>query len=149
MQDGPVAVTAYTGEQVAALGIKDFTEIIQQMPGLQLSAWSPNLTIFNLRGISQNSFADNLEPPVAVYMDDAYVGSMNALSGQMFDMKRVEVLRGPQGTLFGRNATGGLIHFLSQDASEAETNGYVEVEAGDYNRTGLEFALGGIGVALL
>lgn len=143
MQDVPVAVTAYTGEQVDALGIKDFTEIIQQMPGLQLSAWSPNLTIFNLRGISQNSFADNLEPPVAVYMDDAYVGSMNALSGQMFDMKRVEVLRGPQGTLFGRNATGGLIHYLSQDASEAETNGYVEVEAGDYNRSGLEFGVGG------
>ena len=143
IQDIPISVTALSGDQVDALGLTDMTEITQQMPGLQLNAWSPNLTIFNLRGISQNSFADNLEAPVAVYMDDAYVGSINALSGQMFDMKRVEVLRGPQGTLFGRNATGGLIHYISQDASESETNGYAEAEIGDYNRRGLEFAIGG------
>ena len=143
LQDVPISVTAFTGEQLDALGITDFTEITQQIPALQLNAWSPNLTIFNLRGISQNSFNDNLEGPVAVYMDDAYVGSLNGISGQMFDMKRVEVLRGPQGTLFGRNATGGLIHYISQDASEADTNGYVEAEAGDYGRAGLEFAVGG------
>jgi iron complex outermembrane receptor protein len=143
LQDVPISVTAFTGEQLDALGITDFTEITQQIPALQLNAWSPNLTIFNLRGISQNSFNDNLEGPVAVYMDDAYVGSLNGISGQMFDMKRVEVLRGPQGTLFGRNATGGLIHYISQDASDADTNGYVEAEAGDYGRAGLEFAVGG------
>ena len=143
LQDVPISVTAFTGEQLDALGITDFTEITQQIPALQLNAWSPNLTIFNLRGISQNSFNDNLEGPVAVCMDDAYVGSLNGISGQMFDMKRVEVLRGPQGTLFGRNATGGLIHYISQDASEADTNGYVEAEAGDYGRAGLEFAVGG------
>lgn len=143
LQDVPISVTAYSGEQIDALGITDFTEITQQMPGLQLNAWSPNLTIFNLRGVSQNSFTDNLEAPVAVYVDDAYIASINGISGQMFDLKRVEVLRGPQGTLFGRNATGGLVHYLSQDASEAETNGYVEAEFGEFNRAGLEFALGG------
>ena len=89
LQDVPIAVTAFTGDQVRALGLTDFTEIVQQMPGLQLNAWSPNLTIFNLRGISQNNFQDHLEAPIAVYMDDAYVGTMNALSGQMFDMKRI------------------------------------------------------------
>ena len=143
LQEVPISVTAFSGEQVDALGITDFTEITQQIPGLQLNAWSPNLTIFNLRGISQNSFADNLEAPVAVYVDDAYIGSLNAVSGQMFDLKRVEVLRGPQGTLFGRNATGGLVHYLSQDASEEDTNGYVEAEFGEFDRMGLEFALGG------
>ncbi len=143
LQEVPVSVTAYSGEQVDALGMTDFTEIVQQIPGLQLNAWSPNLTIFNLRGISQNSFNDNLEAPVAVYIDDAYIGSLNAVSGQMFDLKRVEVLRGPQGTLFGRNATGGLIHYISQDASDAETNGYVEADFGEFDRAGLEFAIGG------
>jgi iron complex outermembrane receptor protein len=142
-QDVPISVTAYTGEQLNALGISDFTEITQQIPALQLNTWSPNLTIFNIRGISQNSFTDNLEGPIAVYHDDAYVASINGLSGQMFDMKRVEVLRGPQGTLFGRNATGGLIHYISQDASDEETNGYVEAEIGDYNRQAVEFAFGG------
>jgi iron complex outermembrane recepter protein len=143
LQDVPISVSAFTGDQIDALGITDFTEITQQIPGLQLSAWSPNLTIFNLRGISQNSFTDNLEAPVAVYIDDGYIGSLNAVSGQMFDLKRVEVLRGPQGTLFGRNATGGLVHYLSQDASNEETNGYVEAEFGEFNRKGAEFALGG------
>lgn len=143
LQDVPISVTAYTGEQVDALGITDFTEITQQIPGLQLNAWSPNLTILNLRGISQNNFQDHLEAPVAVYIDDAYIGSLNGISGQMFDLARVEVLRGPQGTLFGRNATGGLVHYISQDASEAETNGYVEAEFGEFNRKGVEFALGG------
>ncbi len=143
LQEIPVSVTAFSGDQVRALGLTEFTEITQQVPSLQLSAWSPNLTIFNLRGISQNNFQDHLEAPVAVYVDDAYIGTMNGISGQMFDMKRIEVLRGPQGTLFGRNATGGLVHFISQDASEADTNGYIEAEAGDFSRVGVEFALGG------
>lgn len=143
LQEVPISVTAYSGDQIDALGISDFTEITQQIPNLQLNAWSPKLTIFNLRGISQNTFNDNNEGPVAVYLDDAYMGSLNGISGQMFDLERVEVLRGPQGTLFGRNATGGLIHYISRDASDEETNGYVEAEAGDYSRTGLEFALGG------
>ena len=143
LQDVPISVSALTGEQVSALGMRDFTEITQQIPALQLNTWSPNLTIFNIRGISQNSFTDNLEGPIAVYHDDAYVASMNGISGQMFDIQRIEVLRGPQGTLFGRNATGGLIHYLSQDASAEETNGYVEAEVGDFNRRSLEGALGG------
>ena len=143
LQDVPISVTAFSGDQLVALGLSDFTEITQQVPALQLNAWSPKLTIFNLRGISQNTFNDNNEGPVAVYVDDAYMGSLNGISGQMFDLKRVEVLRGPQGTLFGRNATGGLIHYISQDASEAETNGYVEAEFGEFSKTGLEFALGG------
>ena len=74
---------------LSALGMRDFTEITQQIPALQLNTWSPNLTIFNIRGISQNSFTDNLEGPIAVYHDDAYVASMNGISGQLFDMERV------------------------------------------------------------
>lgn len=143
LQEIPISVSALTGDQIDALGMKDFTEITQQIPSLQLNAWSPNLTIFNIRGISQNSFTDNLEGPIAIYHDDAYVASMNAISGQLFDMNRVEVLRGPQGTLFGRNATGGLIHYISNDASSEEFNGYIEAEAGDFQRRGLEFAIGG------
>ena len=143
LQDVPVSVTAFSGAQLDALGLTDMVEISQQVPSLQLNTWSPKLTNFNLRGISQNTFNDNNEGPIAVYVDDAYVGSLNGISGNMFDMKRLEILRGPQGTLFGRNATGGLIHYISQDASESETNGYIEADVGDYSRTGIEFALGG------
>jgi iron complex outermembrane receptor protein len=143
LQDVPISMTAITGDQLDALGVDDYTEITQQVPNVQLNAWSPKLTIFNVRGISQNNFNDNLEAPVAVYVDDAYVGSMNGISGQLFDLERVEVLRGPQGTLFGRNATGGLVHYLSRDASDEETNGYIEAELGDFDRRSVEAALGG------
>ena len=109
IQDVGIAITAFSGDQMHALGMTNTTDIIQQVPGLDVVAWSPTLTTFNIRGVSQNNFTDNLEAPVAVYIDEAYVASMNGINAQMFDMQRVEVLRGPQGTLFGRNATGGVI----------------------------------------
>ena len=143
LQNVPISVSAFSGEQIARLNIDDTTQITQQIPSLRVNAWSPNLTIFSLRGISQNNFTDNLEAPVAVYQDNAYVASMNAVSGQLFDIKRVEVLRGPQGTLFGRNATGGLIHYLSEDASDDYFNGYAKGEYGRFNDWSLEGAVGG------
>lgn len=143
LQDVSVSVSALSGDQIKDLGFSDTTDVTQQIPNLQLNAWSPNLTIFNLRGISQNNFTDNLEAPVAVYFDDAYMASINGISGHLFDMERAEVLRGPQGTLFGRNATGGLIHYVSKGATEDEFNGYINLEGGDYGRQSLEIALGG------
>jgi iron complex outermembrane receptor protein len=143
LQDVSVSVTAFSGEQLDALGLGNTTDITQQVPNLQLNSWSPNLTILNLRGVSQNNFTDHLEAPVAVYFDEGYLANMNAISGQLFDMERVEVLRGPQGTLFGRNATGGLLHYLSREADETETNGYLSVEAGSFSRSVISFAVGG------
>lgn len=143
LQDVGVSVTAFSGDQMKALGVTNTVEITQQVPGLQVNTWSPTLTTFNLRGVSQNNFTDNLEAPVAVYSDDVYIGSMNAISGQLFDIKRVEVLRGPQGTLFGRNATGGLIHYVSEGASNEELNGYLEGSVSQYSTRSLEGAIGG------
>lgn len=143
LQDVPVSISAYSGEQLQKMGISNTTEITQQIPGMHINAWSPNVTIFNLRGISQNNFTDYLEAPVAVYSDNAYMGSINGISGQLFDIDRVEVLRGPQGTLFGRNATGGLVHYLSHPAREKELNGYVEGSYGRFEQRSLEGALGG------
>jgi iron complex outermembrane recepter protein len=143
LQKVPISVSAFSGEQIERLGITETTQITQQIPSLRVNAWSPNLTIFSLRGISQSNFTDNLEAPVAVYQDNAYIASMNAIAGQLFDIKRVEVLRGPQGTLFGRNATGGLIHYLSEDASSDELNGYVQGEYGRFDSWSVEGAVGG------
>jgi len=118
-------------------------EITQQIPGLQMNTFSPNLTIFNIRGVSQNNFTDNLEAPVAVYVDDVYMATMNGINAQLFDIERVEVLRGPQGTLFGRNATGGVIHYLTKGADDDELNGYIEGTWGNYDKETYEFAIGG------
>lgn len=137
-----ISVTAIDEMTLKQLAVDDTVDITEQVPNLQLNAWSPNLTIFNLRGVSQNSFTDNLEGPIAVYMDDAYLGSLNGVSTALFDVRRVEVLRGPQGTLFGRNATGGLIHYISHLADEDNANGYMRLVGGSDNAHSLELAYG-------
>jgi iron complex outermembrane receptor protein len=143
LQDVGISVAVLGASQLEQLGASNTTDIAQQVPALRLSAWSPAFTIFSLRGVSQNNFQDNLEAPVAVYLDGVYAASMNAVNAQLFDMERVEVLRGPQGTLFGRNATGGLIHFISKKPTEAKANGYVELGAADFNTYSAEGAFGG------
>jgi iron complex outermembrane receptor protein len=143
LQDVGISVSAFSGEQLRALNATSTVDITQQVPGLQLFTFSPAFTVFSLRGISQNNFQDNLEAPVAVYLDGAYVASMNAINTQLFDMERVEVLRGPQGTLFGRNATGGLIHFLTRRADDDALNGYLQAGAAEFDTYSVEGAIGG------
>tara|TARA_R110002110_G_scaffold157570_1_gene354483 strand:+ start:31582 stop:33777 length:2196 start_codon:yes stop_codon:yes gene_type:complete len=143
LQDVGISVTAFDGNQLDALGMTNSVDITQQVPAMQLQTFTPAFTIINLRGISQNNFQDNLEAPVAVYVDGAYVPSMNAIAGQLFDVDRVEVLRGPQGTLFGRNTTGGLVHYLTNGARDQELNGYLRVQGGEFGMRALEGAIGG------
>lgn len=143
LQDVGISVTAFGGNQLDDLGMTSSVDITQQVPAMQLQTFTPAFTIINLRGISQNNFQDNLEAPVAVYVDGAYVPSMNAINGQLFDVDRVEVLRGPQGTLFGRNTTGGLVHYLTNGARDQELNGYIRVQGGEFGMRALEGAIGG------
>jgi len=136
LEDVGISVSAFTGNELKDLGVTDTVDITQQVPGMQLFTWSPAFTVFSLRGVSQTNFQDNLEAPVAVYMDGAYVANMSAINAQLFDMERVEVLRGPQGTLYGRNTTGGLIHYITKKPTEKEFNGYLEATGAAYNNTG-------------
>lgn len=143
IQDVGISITALSGNTITALGLDNMMEITQQIPGLQVQSYTPSFTTWNLRGISQNNFTDNLEAPVAVYIDGIYYASMNAVGLAMFDMERIEVLRGPQGTLFGRNATGGLIHYVTNKADQDETNGYAEATIADFGTANFEGAIGG------
>ena len=143
IQDVGISISALSAKQLEDLGVKNTIDVAQQVPGLHLFTYSPAFTVFSLRGVSQNNFQDNLEAPVAVYLDGAYIASMNALNMQLFDMDRVEVLRGPQGTLFGRNATGGVIQFLTHKATDKETNGYLEGMVADFDNYAVEGAIGG------
>jgi iron complex outermembrane receptor protein len=86
LQDVGILVTAFGGDQLDALGMTSSVDITQQVPAMQLQTFTPAFTIIDLRGISQNNFHDNLEAPVAVYVDGAYVPSMNAINGQLFDV---------------------------------------------------------------
>jgi len=142
LQDVGISVTAFSGDQITALGYSNIVDISAQVPGVDfLSPHQTNAAI-SIRGVSQNDFADHLEPPVALYVDEAYVPYPGAAVSQIFDVERVEILRGPQGTLFGRNATGGLVHILSRQPGDI-LEGFVQVDAGEYNLLNVEGAIGG------
>src|SRR6266850_7329394 len=132
LQDVGTSVTAFDANSLQQLGLKDVTGVTGQVPGLQFNQYGATVTIYNLRGVSQNDFSDHQEAPIAVYADDAYIASMGALAGAMYDLARVEVLRGPQGTLFGRNATGGLIHYISEKP-KFDSEGNVTVTGGNFS----------------
>ncbi len=111
MQDVSVAVTAFSGAAIEKMGFEEGLDITQQVPNMNFfaifgEASSPSIS---LRGISLVNFSDSWESPVALYVDDVYRGNPAGSAIQLFDLKRVEVLRGPQGTLYGRNTTGGLV----------------------------------------
>ena len=144
LQDVGIAVSAFNGEQIQQLGWNSSDDIAAQIPGVTLiQPNGPASFTMNIRGVAQNDFSgDNQESPVAVYVDEVYAASPTHASFQMFDFERVEVLRGPQGTLFGRNATGGLAHFITKKPSE-EFEGYVQATVGDYDLFNVEGAIGG------
>ena len=140
LQTVGTSITAFDGASLKKLGITDVTGIANQTPGMQFNQYGATVTVYNLRGVSQNDFSDHQEAPIAVYADDAYIASMGALAGSLFDIQRVEILRGPQGTLFGRNATGGLIHYISQKPT-FDSDGYATVSGGNFGTVNSEGAV--------
>src|SRR5499427_391877 len=83
LQDVGTSVTAFDSNTLERLGLKDVTEIANQVPGLQYNQFGATVTIYNLRGVSQNDFSDHQEAPIAVYADDAYIASTGALAGSL------------------------------------------------------------------
>lgn len=142
LQDVGISITSFTGGQIRELGMTNTADIVFQTPSLNTLSFSQSLTVFNIRGISQNEFADHFEAPVAVFVDEAYVSAQGAVDAQLFDLERVEVLRGPQGTLFGRNATGGLVHLISRAPTEG-FEGYGELTIAEHDQVKFEGAVGG------
>ncbi len=144
LQDVGVSVSAFTGDQTRALGWNSSEDLAAQTPGLIATSFSgdSSVSLFSLRGVGQNDFADHQEAPSAMYVDGVYIASTGAAGFQMFDLDRVEVLRGPQGTLFGRNATGGLVHIINNKPTE-EFEAYMDVTLADYNQRRFEGAISG------
>ncbi len=142
IQDVGISVTALGSNQLEQLNINSATDIVRAVPGLKMNAYSSSQVVFNIRGVSQNDYGDQQEPPVAVYQDDSYSSSINLASFPVFDLARVETLRGPQGTLFGRNATGGAIQFVSNQPTK-DFDGYASATLGNFGQVMLEGAVGG------
>ncbi len=119
LQDVPLAITALSGADLAEHGVRQAGDITASVPNMLLnSPYGPEAQpTFTLRGVTTQDYSQNQSSPIAMYVDEVYkpVGAVQAL--QIYDLDRVEVLRGPQGTLYGKNATGGAVSFYSKNPS--------------------------------
>ena len=141
MQDVGIAVTAVSGEQMRVLGYTNAQEIAALAPGV--STVQPNGEAnysIGIRGVANNDFTTNVESPIAVYVDEVYVSQMSGTGFMLFDMERAEILRGPQGTLFGRNATGGLVQYVTVKPTD-EFGGYGTATYGQYDQVRFQGAV--------
>lgn len=142
LQDVGLAVSAQTGAQLQSRGVVDAADLGKIIPSLRTNAYSSAATVYNVRGVSQNDYGDQQEPPIAVYQDDSYASSVVTAGFPIFDLARAEVLRGPQGTLFGRNATGGAVQFISAQPTPY-FEGFVRATYASFDQTRFEAALSG------
>jgi iron complex outermembrane receptor protein len=141
LQEVPISVTAFSGDDLELLGFGAPFDLFKQTPNVTLVGD----TVFpqvNIRGVQAYDFGAGNEPPVGFYFDEVYLGTSSSQQGQLFDIERAEVLRGPQGTLFGRNTTGGLVHYISRKPTE-EFEGRGRFQYGSYDQTIVEGAVSG------
>ena len=142
-QDVGIAITAFTGDDLAARGIVNVQRLVDQTPGLNMEApGGPANTTISVRGVGLRDIGPNAEAAVVMYRDGAYASFTPTVAMPLFDMDRIEVLKGPQGTLFGRNATGGLVHAISRRPTQ-EFEGYLQASGGEYGLLGFEGAVSG------
>jgi len=114
VQDVPVAVSAVDESTIEAMRIDEFTDITRISPSLTVNRgdWATN-SGFSLRGIGTNVFSINIEPSVAIVVDDVPLVRSSQAFSDLLDIERIEVLRGPQSTLFGKNASAGVVNVVT------------------------------------
>jgi iron complex outermembrane receptor protein len=142
LQDVPVSIAVFTPQQLADFRIKQAGDLADYTPGLYVSTSQFGDPVFSLRGVGMNNANTNQNPAVTEYINEVALPSVGLLGFDLFDLERVEVLKGPQGDLYGRNTTGGAINFITALPTQ-EFSSYVDVSYGNYNLTELGFEIGG------
>lgn len=136
LDDVPIAVSAYTAEQLAIKGASDITNLQQSTPNLtlQIARGSNSTLIAFIRGVGQQDPLWGFEPGVGLYVDDVYIARPQGAVLDIYDIERIEVLRGPQGTLYGRNTIGGAIKYVTAPiADHPRLN--AQVNLGNFQQT--------------
>lgn len=133
LQDIPLAISAFTGDQIREDGIASLEDIGSRTPGMVFAAFSAGQPEIAIRGIGTKEDGAAASDSTVVSIDDVYIAARTAQVFDMFDLERVEVLRGPQGTLYGKNSIGGSINFISSKPSE-KTEIRIRQTLGDYGR---------------
>jgi iron complex outermembrane receptor protein len=133
LQRAAIAVSAVTGDALVAAGISDTASLTRLVPSLQVAPTGGSSTSFYVRGVGTlqgNAFGEN---PIAFNYGGVYVARPSAPVGTFYDVERIEVVKGPQGTLYGRNATGGAINVIPNRPRLNQVGGDITLEAGNYN----------------
>jgi len=143
IQKVPIAVSAFTTDTLRAKGVTDINALTNLTPNVNLDSSSPfsgdtSVLSASIRGIGQDDFAFNLDPGVGVYLDGVFLARTFGANQNLMDVERVEILKGPQGTLFGRNTIGGAINIVTH-VPGPEPRFEAQATVGDYNRTDLGF----------
>ncbi|TAL04715.1 MAG: TonB-dependent receptor [Rhodospirillaceae bacterium] len=131
----PIAITALTSAKLTESNVTDLRNIERLSPGIQIQQqFVPGNAVFQIRGQVQSDTSPAIDPSVGVYFDDVYIARSTGSLVNLVDVARVEVLKGPQGTLFGKNTTGGAIRLVSNRPTH-DFEGYVDASYESYNRT--------------
>lgn len=141
LQSVPIAVSALTNATLENTGIQGTADLPQLVPSVQMTRSGPS-GLFFIRGVGTTNAAAGEEGANAVYIDNVYLGDLTQTFTQFNNIERVEVLKGPQGTLFGRNATGGLIHIITRDPPQDKPELKGQFGAGNYQTVNSQIYVG-------
>lgn len=142
LQDVAVAVEAINQEELIRSGMESAQDLGNLSPALGVNAGGGPLTSVFVRGVGALTVNPLTDAAVAQNVDGVYLGRSSGAAGlALYDLERVELLKGPQGTLYGRNATGGVINYIPQKPILGENSGYAQLEYGNYNKLGLQGAV--------
>lgn len=138
IQNTPISIAALSGEELARAGVLSTEALSGLVPGLNVQREVIGKVV--IRGIGTENFTVGSDPGVAIHQDGVYLARSSTSVFEFYDTQRVEVLRGPQGTLYGRNATGGVINIISNKPTD-EFGGYARLDVGNYSKRRVEGAL--------
>lgn len=142
LQTVPVTMQAYTGDQLERFNVRNLTDITKLAPNLNVVVQNAMSHHIVIRGVGTNEFFGNAASSVGTYMDEVTMNSSYMSTLGLFDVERVEILRGPQNSLFGRNTTGGAVNYISRLPTVGEdSDGYVSLLYGRHDRADLDAAI--------
>ena len=133
LQEVPISIVAFSGDEIERLNISNTIDLVKNIPGMTgvNNVGLPQAAAYFIRGIGQDESVSTMDPAVGTFVDGVFMSRQIANNSRLYDLESVEVLKGPQGTLYGRNTTGGAVRIITQKPTE-ETEGWVDLAYGEF-----------------
>ena len=136
MQDVPISIQVFSAEEIERLNISNTIDLVRNVPNMIgiNNVGLPQAASYFLRGVGQDESISSLDPAVGTFVDGVYISRQIANNTRLYDVDRAEVLRGPQGTLYGRNTSGGAVRIITQKPHD-HNEGFIDIAYGEYDTT--------------